>query len=778
MEVLGLADELGTGSRARAPEYGFVDKGARGKQRPSDTRDSAVPAGAGRHPKTKKKKRESGQQAPFWGSAKHGAHRWVGQRTDIRWLRPEEHEGNVEYKLKLEPSPHRVPNLVTQLHFRLAEGEGECVYVIGVEDNGYPCGLPDNELSQSLRVLSALADRVGASIGRVSRRTGVHGAWAEVHVGRHGDQPPPRDSSNAIAPMAVPARSNKHAVGTRPSVYSSSAADDSLSSQASQSTGGAPLRADVRVVVAGASEAGKSTIISVLTRGQRDNGKGLARLEVLKHKHEVESGRTSSLSHQSLGYDSNGNVLHHDALISAQPRSASRVLTFVDLAGRQRYLKTALFGLTCMAPDYALLTNSALQEIGHMTKEHLAALLGTRVPMLAVLTKTDALRKHGVQGAAHEFQELLASAVQSAGLCMDRPEGAPLEAYAPLVSSTKKAAKLARRFGRRKIEPSSYKAGTSNVSSNDHEAQTTRLPGWIPLIPVSTVTGEGIDALHAFLRELKPIGSHCNSTEQFYHDKARFQVESMHVPNDRSCVIVVGMVSTGTLYTGQTLQFGPSATGEFETVRVQCIRHSGTQVSVKSVSAGGACTLALGAASRPGPSLVTGEDVDSDVRSDASQSALSSKVIAVEDTDTDEVDRESEKCAEKQTSKLAEDEDDQFATLFDDNERKQKLHRSKKSQADRIRQSEIAFVSVACGTSSSNWDGWLSDSLQEERSRAARGKRDLDKMDPAYTSRRPDRTAKLESEIAMQEPLAESSVLGADAFALLSTFYRAYTKEP
>lgn len=53
----------------------------------------------------------------------------VGDPTD---LPPEEEEGNIEYKLKLiNPSPSRLQHLVTQLKWRLREGQGEAIYEIG-----------------------------------------------------------------------------------------------------------------------------------------------------------------------------------------------------------------------------------------------------------------------------------------------------------------------------------------------------------------------------------------------------------------------------------------------------------------------------------------------------------------------------------------------------------------------------------------------------------------------------------------------------------------------
>ena len=68
--------------------------------------------------------------------------------------------------------------------------------------------------------------------------------------------------------------------------------------------------------VSGGVDSGKSSLVAVLTHGSDgrpvlDNGRGSARMSVLRHKHELESGRTSSISQQALGYDGQGEVLNY-----------------------------------------------------------------------------------------------------------------------------------------------------------------------------------------------------------------------------------------------------------------------------------------------------------------------------------------------------------------------------------------------------------------------------------------------------------------------------------
>lgn len=52
---------------------------------------------------------------------------------------------------------------------------------------------------------------------------------------------------------------------------------------------------EVRCAVVGNVDSGKSTTLGVLTRGALDDGRGRARVGLFRHKHEIETGRTSSV---------------------------------------------------------------------------------------------------------------------------------------------------------------------------------------------------------------------------------------------------------------------------------------------------------------------------------------------------------------------------------------------------------------------------------------------------------------------------------------------------
>lgn len=133
---------------------------------------------------------------------------------------------------------------------------------------------------------------------------------------------------------------------------------------------------EIRVAVVGNVDAGKSTLLGVLTHAELDNGRGHARQKLFRHKHEMESGRTSSVGNDILGFDSKGNncinikyikyIFVYEGNVVNQPEHgsldwvkicerSSKVITFIDLAGHERYLKTTVFGMTGHAPDFGML---------------------------------------------------------------------------------------------------------------------------------------------------------------------------------------------------------------------------------------------------------------------------------------------------------------------------------------------------------------------------------------------------------------------------------------
>lgn len=159
----------------------------------------------------------------------------------------EDDDGNIEYKLKLiDHSSERLQQLTTQMKFRIEEGNGEAFYKLGYEDNGHPLGLLKADLSQSLNSLCHLAKQLKAELVVLALAKGAIGLVADVSVRR--------------------IREN--------------------------------VKIELKVMLLGASGSGKSTLLGVLLTGTPDDGRGMARLRILNHKHEMLTGTTSSLTYR------------------------------------------------------------------------------------------------------------------------------------------------------------------------------------------------------------------------------------------------------------------------------------------------------------------------------------------------------------------------------------------------------------------------------------------------------------------------------------------------
>ena len=151
--------------------------------------------------------------------------------------------------------------------------------------------------------------------------------------------------------------------------------------------------------------------------GRQDNGRGSARLLVFQHNHEVCSGITSSISQHNLYFNSYGEVINFnkqatnttsdtnttaDSTTSATTMyttstsksnilkshtdtelidHSTRIVSFIDLAGHSKYLKTTLHGLLVREPDHCLLCVSAKRGVQAMTTEHLGVAFALKLPL-------------------------------------------------------------------------------------------------------------------------------------------------------------------------------------------------------------------------------------------------------------------------------------------------------------------------------------------------------------------------------------------------------------
>merc|ERR1719195_829077 len=296
---------------------------------------------------------------------------------------------------------------------------------------------------------------------------------------------------------------------------------------------------EIRCAVVGNVDAGKSTLLGVLTHGELDNGRGHARLKLFRHKHEAESGRTSSVGNDILGFDSVGNVVNqpdHGALDWVKVcENSSKVITFIDLAGHEKYLKTTVFGMTGHAPDFGMLMVGANAGIVGMTKEHLGLALALSVPVFVVVTKIDMCPANVLQ----ETLKLLVRILRSPG-CRKFPV---------LVKSPDDVILAATKFVSERL---------------------------CPIFQVSNVTGENLDYLKMFMNLLS---SRSPNTDEC---PAEFQIDDTYsVPGVGT--VVSGTNLKGTIKVNDQLLLGPDPLGTFTPIAVKSIHRKRMPVSeVKS----------------------------------------------------------------------------------------------------------------------------------------------------------------------------------------------------
>jgi GTPase len=304
---------------------------------------------------------------------------------------------------------------------------------------------------------------------------------------------------------------------------------------------------EIRVAVVGNVDAGKSTLLGVLTHGELDNGRGHARQKLFRHKHEMESGRTSSVGNDILGFDGEGNVVNkpeHGALDWVKIcEKSSKVITFIDLAGHERYLKTTVFGMTGHAPDFGMLMVGANAGIIGMTKEHLGLALALSVPVFVVVTKIDMCPANVLQDNLKMLIRILKSP------------------------------------GCRKV-PVMVKT-TDDVILSATNFVSERL---CPIFQVSNVSGENLELLKIFLNLL--------TTKMEYHENepAEFQIDDTYsVPGVGT--VVSGTTLKGVIRLNDTLMLGPDPLGHFQQIAVKSIHRK--RMAVKEVRAGQTASFAL-----------------------------------------------------------------------------------------------------------------------------------------------------------------------------------------
>uniref|UniRef100_A0A674AJU0 GTP-binding protein 1 n=1 Tax=Salmo trutta TaxID=8032 RepID=A0A674AJU0_SALTR len=393
-----------------------------------------------------------------------------------------ESEDHLDFTSKLtlvSPTGEQYDSLLRQLRERMDEGCGETIYVVGVGSDGGDYGLDEGDMEASVATVQSLCEQIEADMILLRERSDAGGKVRDYLIRRR--------------------------VGE----------EDFL---------------EVRVAVVGNVDAGKSTLLGVLTHGELDNGRGFARQKLFRHKHEMESGRTSSSDRTNLDW-------------TKICERSSKVITFIDLAGHEKYLKTTVFGMTGHLPDFCMLMVGSNAGIVGMTKEHLGLALALNVPVFVVVTKIDMCPANILAETLHLLQRLLKSP------------------------------------GCRKIPVLVQNKDDVIVTASNFSSERM-----CPIFQVSNVTGENMDLLKMFLNLLS------SKTSYREDEPAEFQIDDTYsVPGVGT--VVSGTTLRGLIRLNDTLLLGPDPLGSFLSIAVKSIHRK--RMPVKEVRGGQTASFAL-----------------------------------------------------------------------------------------------------------------------------------------------------------------------------------------
>ncbi|PFH36181.1 elongation factor Tu GTP binding domain-containing protein [Besnoitia besnoiti] len=216
--------------------------------------------------------------------------------------------------------------------------------------------------------------------------------------------------------------------------------------------------------------------------------------------------------------------------------AASKVVTFMDLCGHERYLKTTVFGLVASFPDYAMVVVAGNHGVQRMTKEHLGIALALRLPFFVVVTKLDGTPELVFKRTLEQVCKILKHQVVH---------------KIPIIVKKEEA-----------VEAVAHSVASGRVC---------------PVFCVSSVTGEGLDLLRSFLGRLPNRVDLCGLYGEF-EDPCEYVIDGVYSVTGVG-LVVSGTVRSGTVTQNQHLCLGPDKTGAFRNVVVRSIHYKRTPVT-------------------------------------------------------------------------------------------------------------------------------------------------------------------------------------------------------
>ncbi|KAF4876867.1 GTP-binding protein 1 [Colletotrichum siamense] len=397
------------------------------------------------------------------------------------------------------------------LNERITEGHGETVFELGFENNG-------DSMALSLEQWNAAYTRVQEAAKRIRAHCQL---LITKNVGGDVEAPSAKSGKDSHCSGKIMIRQTPATV------------EDVI---------------ETRIAVVGNVDAGKSSLLGVLVKGDLDDGRGRARVNLFRHKHEIETGRTSSVGMEILGFDTVGEVVTSDTpgrKLSWEEigKRSAKVITFTDLAGHEKYLRTTVFGLLSSSPNYCLLMVAANNGLIGMSKEHLGIALALNVPVMVVITKIDICPPQILEQTISQITKILKS-----------PGARKIPIF---IKDREECINTATQFISQRI---------------------------CPVFQVSNVTGENLNLVRTFLNILPHHGRYDSGAPFEFHINDTFSVPFVGT-------VVSGIIKSGVIHTGDNVLVGPDSLGNFVPTSVRSIERK--RLGVPAASAGQSASFAL-----------------------------------------------------------------------------------------------------------------------------------------------------------------------------------------
>lgn len=249
-----------------------------------------------------------------------------------------------------------------------------------------------------------------------------------------------------------------------------------------------------------------------------------------------------------LGFDTAGQVVTSEVpgrKLSWEEigKRSAKVITFTDLAGHEKYLRTTVFGLLSSSPNYCLLMVAANNGLVGMSKEHLGIALALNVPVMVVITKIDICPPNILEQTINQITKILKS-----------PGARKIPIF---IKDREECINTATQFISQRI---------------------------CPVFQVSNVSGENLDLVRTFLNILPHHGRYDSDAPFEFHVNDTFSVPFVGT-------VVSGIVKSGVIHAGDTVLIGPDSLGQFAQTSIRTIERK--RLGVPAASAGQSASFAL-----------------------------------------------------------------------------------------------------------------------------------------------------------------------------------------